>query len=204
MNIPNKGRISLLVLFSLGALFFSGCAPAVKQIKELVAFSKCQFRMVSVEKTTLAAFALQGGQIIDIEPYTLMNLQQAYTAGSLPLQFTLNLEVKNPNAFPAGMNRMDWILLLDNNQVASGMLEPSMEIPPNNGTKTFPLVVSFDLVKALSGKTLDSMVNLAMNIAGKGTWPSQVTFQVKPGILIEGQMLEYPGYVTVSQDFPAQ
>jgi len=64
--------------------------------------------------------------------------------------------------------------------------------------------VSLDLAKLLSGETLDPMINLALNVAGEGTKPTKVTLKIKPSILIEGQELEYPGYVTVSQEFSAE
>ncbi len=174
----------------------------MKQINEMATFSKCQFRLASVEKVSLAGIGLQGTSINDLGLADLARLQEAFASGSLPLNFTLNLEVQNPNASPAGMSRMEWILLIDGNQLTTGTLEKAVVFAPNGGVGILPLDVNLDLEKALSGKTMDSMVNLAMNIAGEGSKPTKLTLQVKPSMTISGQALEYPGYVTVTHEFP--
>jgi hypothetical protein len=130
-----------------------------------------------------------------------LTLQSDFSSGILPLQFTLNLEAKNPNSSQAGMSRMEWILFIDGNQMTQGVLEKEVDIPGNGGIGTFPLVMNLDLFKVLSGKALDSMINLGLNIAGEGTKPTHVTLQVKPSINVGGQTIDYPGYVTVSKDF---
>ncbi len=172
----------------------------------MATLTQCQFRLASVDQVSLAGIALQGGmKASDIGPMDLLNLRSAFTSNSLPLQFTVNVEAKNPNSSPAGMNRMEWVLFIDGNRMTSGVLEKQVQIPANGGLGNFPLVMEVNLMDAFSGKTFNSMVNLALNIAGEGTQPSHVTLQVKPSIRVGDQSLDYPGYVTVSRDFgPAQ
>jgi hypothetical protein len=168
-------------------------------------FSKCQFRLASVEGVTVADIPMQGvTKISDINVMDLLKLKGALSGGALPLHLTLNLEVKNPNSSPAGMNKFEWLLYMDDNQLTSGILEKRVEIGPNGAVGTVPLAVELDLRKVLSGKTLDSMLNLAMNIAGEGTKPTRLTVKMKPSILVANQELEYPDYVTVSHDFTAE
>lgn len=194
-------RSALAALFFLPLLPFSGCAT-LQQLSQMANLSQCQFRLASVEQTSLAGIPLQGvNGPANLGPLDLLKLQSAFASGTLPLQCTLNLEARNPNGSPAGMSRMEWVLFMDGNRLTSGVLEKQVEIAPNGGTGAFPLGVSLDLLQVLSGKTLDSMVNLASNIAGEGTRPTRITLQVKPSITVGGQTVDYPGYVTVSHDF---
>lgn len=168
--------------------------------------TQCQFRLASVDQVSLSGIPLQGTMSLsDIDPMDLLKLRAAFTSNSLPLQFTVNVEAKNPNNSPAGMSRMEWILFIDGNRMTSGMLEKPVQIPGGGGTGDFPLVMNLNLLESLSGKTFNSMVNLALNIAGEGAKPTHVTLQVKPSIMVGSQSLDYPDYITVNRDFgPAQ
>lgn len=172
----------------------------------MATLTQCQFRLASVDRVSLSGIPLEGVMSpSDIDPMDLLKLHSAFTSHSLPLQFTVNVEAKNPNSSPAGMSRMEWILFIDGNRMTSGVLEQQVTIPANGGTGDFPLVMSLNLLDTLSGKTFNSMVNLALNIAGEGTKPTHVTLQVKPSIMVGSQSLDYPDYITVNRDFgPAQ
>lgn len=195
-----RPRLLMLLLF---AFAFTGCAEVMDQIDKMANFAKCQFRLASVENTALAGIPLQSANLSDISPLNLIKLQTVFTSGTLPLGFTLNLEVKNPNSSAAGMNKVEWILLMDNNQLTSGALAKAVDIPAN-GVGNLPMDISLDLRKTLSGKTLDSMINLALNVAGEGNKPSKLTLQLKPSIQVSGQTIDYPDYITVSHEFTSK
>jgi hypothetical protein len=204
MNDPRKRWTPLGFFLSLSLLTLGGCA-ALKQFAEMNSFSKCQFRLASVEGTTLADVPIQGiKKISDINLMDMVKLRGVFSGGALPVHFILNLEVKNPNSSSAGMNKFQWLLYMDDTHLTSGLLEKRVEIGPNGAVGNVPLAVTLDLRKVLSGKTLDSMMNLALNIAGEGTKPTRLTIKIKPSILVAGQELEYPDYVTVSHEFTAE
>jgi len=197
------GKRGISALFFLGIFILSGCATVMDQVGQMVTFAQCQFRLASVAQTTLAGVPLQGGKVSDISLVNLAKLQSAFSKGTLPLEFTVNMEVRNPNSSKAGMSRMAWNLLVDGTQLTSGLLEKAVEIGPSK-TGALPMAVSLDLKKVLSGKSLDSMINLALGVAGEGTEPSKMTLQVKPSMTVAGQVLIYPGYVNVTHEFPAK
>ena len=195
----------LLILpfsFLAAVLILPGCAGVMQQVSEMLALTKCQFRLASVSDVQLAGIPLQGDNV-RIGPANLLRLQGALTRGALPLGLTVNVEAKNPNTTQAGMSRMEWIMLMDGNEITRGVLEKSVVIAPNNGVGNFPLEVEVDLKTLLSGKPLDSMVNLAKNIAGEGDRPTRLTLKVKPSIRVGEQMIPYPDYVTVTHEFKA-
>lgn len=196
-----SSAVAPILSLVLSALLFSGCAAVAEQISAMANLTRCQFRLASVEKTALAGIPLQGTKVSDINLLDLARLKSSFSAGSLPLRFTVNMEVKNPNTSKAGLHRMEWTALLDGETMTSGVLEKSVEIAPDNGVGNLPLEVALDLKKTFSGRTLDSLLNLAMNVAGEGTKPTRLTFQVKPSMTVAGQTLVYPGFVTVNHEF---
>ncbi|MEK7767399.1 MAG: hypothetical protein AAB368_14310, partial [bacterium] len=187
-----------LILAAGLALAATGCG-VVEQIQQLKAFSRCEFRLASVQDTALAGFAIQGKTSLkDFSPLDAFKVQAALRRKELPLAFTLNVEAKNPNDQPAAMNKLAWILLVDGTELTSGLLDRRVEVGANGGVSTVPLTVAVDLRQVLSGKALDSMLTLAFNVAGLGAHPTRITLQAKPTVLVAGQPVEYPGYLSVS------
>jgi len=183
------------------ALLASGCS-FLDQFSQMRTFAHCKFRLAGVEQVRLAGVSIQGKT--SIKQFGIMDgikLTAALKGGALPLSFILNVEVQNPNAETAGMNRMAWILLIDGREMVRGQLDRHIEIAPNGGVTPLPLEIAVDLRQALSGQSGDSMLNLAFNVAGEGTHPTHVTLQVKPSILIAGQSVDFPDYITVSTEF---
>ncbi len=198
---PQRTRYSAVGLL-LGALCLVGCAGVAQQVGQMAALAQCQFRLASVTDTTLAGVRLQGAS--NLSAAQMLKATATYASGTLPLGFTVQVQAKNPNPSPAGMNRLEWILLIDDEPMTEGVMERTVTIPANDGVGTFDLAMALDLKKTLSGKSLDSMVALARAIAGEGDKPSRVTLKVKPAILVGTYVLRYPGYVTVTHEFPAR
>lgn len=200
--IPVKRRaVRILPILALG-LLAGGCASVMEQIEGMMNLTKCEFRMVSVKGVNLAGIPIKEGlSVSDLGLVDLAKLQGAFAKGTLPLGLTLNLEARNPNPSKASMNRMAWRLSMDGNELTTGTLEKEVTVPPDGGVGAIPLVMEMDLRQVLSGKSFDSMVNLALNLAGEGSKPTRVGLKVKPSIQVAGRTLDYPGYVTLTRDF---
>jgi len=177
-----------------------------KQIDKMSTFSKCEFRLLSLVDAKLAGVDVQNVKSIsDINMINMTQLSAAYAKGALPLDFTLNVEVKNPNPKPAGMTMLDWILLIDNKEMLNGVLKQRVDIAPNGGTAVLPVKMSMDLRKVIQSGQLQEVINIAFNLAGASNKPSQkVRLKVKPTINVGGIAIKYPGYFTVSDTFTAQ
>jgi len=61
-----------------------------------------------------------------------------------------------------------------------------------------PITISFDLKKAMSGKSLDAIKNLAFNFAGIGNASSNVTLKLKPSFMVNGSPISTPDYIPIS------
>ena len=184
---------------------FAGC-DILEQVTQVANLTKCEFRLKTVDQLKLAGVDIQ--HIDQFSDLKLMDAARITTAiasgGSLPLTFNLNVEAKNPNGSIAGMNRLDWILFIDDIQMVSGVNEDRIQIPGNGGTAVLPLSIAVNLKEALKGKSGDAIANFGMNLAGTGNRPTRITLKAKPTIMVGNQSIAYPGYLTIQNEFTSK
>lgn len=179
----------------------AGCG-LLAQVQQLATFTQCQFRLSSVTNTALAGVTIQDKHTIkDLSAFDAIRLAAALRGGTIPLSFTVNVEGRNPNAQPAAMNALAWIFLVDDREMTRGNVDRRIEIAANGGTAVVPVEVAVDLRTVLRGDSLESMKNLAFNIAGQGAHSTRITVKLKPSILVLGQSIVSPDYFTVSTEF---
>jgi len=192
-------------LFFSGIVFVAVSCSVVQQGQQMAALAKCEFRIQSVTNLRLAGINVQ--EIKSISDLNIMDAQQLLrsVAGStFPLNFTLNIEARNPNSSVAGMNQLAWILFIDDIQMTSGSVNQKVTIPGNNSTAVIPVQMNLDLKQILKGKSLDAIVNFGLNLAGAGNRPTRFTIKLKPTIMIGKNPVVYPGYITVKTEFVSQ
>ena len=178
---------------------------ACKQLKELANFAKCEFKIKSIENINLAGINVQQVKSIsDIGVLDAAKLMAAVTQNNFPLQFTLNVDVKNPNPAQASLNKLDWILIIDDIELLQGTTQNRIQIAPNGGITNYPLAFNFNLKEVLKQKTGQSLINFGMNLAGVGNQPSRVTLKAKPYINIGNIQIPYPGYITIKNEFTSK
>ena len=171
-------------------------------LKEIATLEKCEFRVTTLENPTLA-----GVDVSDINSFgdfgfaDMGILTASIMKGVLPLDFTLNIEARNPNPATAAMNRLEYIALIDDVQIASGALDKRIEIPSSGGIATIPLRLTTDLIEILKKDSRQALVNFGLNLADAGNRPTRVSIKVKPTILVGGIEIVYPGYFDVHYDF---
>ncbi|MEI8203987.1 MAG: hypothetical protein WCH34_13285 [Bacteroidota bacterium] len=128
----------------------------------------------------------------------------SFASGKLPLSLMLNIDVKNPNSSPAALNKFEWIFLIDQTELIDGMVNQRVQVEPNGGVSTIPLLITVDLKKVLSSQSANSLINLALNLVDASDKPSRLSLKLKPSIMIGSYSLSYPGYITIKKDFTSQ
>lgn len=192
-------KINLILLITL----LTSCS-VVQQTTEMKNFGRCDFRIESARNMKLGGINIQGKDAVsDLSIYEITKIGTVIAGGTLPLTFDLNIEVKNPNPVMAAMNKLDWILLIDDIEMSRGLLNQRIEVPAGS-LANFPVFINLDLMKSLNGKSGDALINFAMNLAGTSSRPSRIKLKAKPTIMIGTTPVEYPGYITIRTDFGGQ
>ena len=193
-------KLTIFLLLA-GSSFLNSCS-FVQQAQQIANLINCDFRLNSVQNLTLAGVNVQNIQSLSsLNVVDVSKLSTAALRGGLPLDFTLNLDIRNPNKNSAGMTQLDWILLIDGIEITHGLLNQKVNIPGNNTTTMVPMHMNVDLKKVLSNKSGDAIINFAMNLAGAGNKPTRFTLKAKPTILIGNYPLTYPNYLDINTNF---
>lgn len=188
-----KALILMFVLVSL-----SGCAI----LNELTALTKCEFRFHSARDPRLAGIDVMTKHAFsDFSFLDGQALVSNIIRGSLPFSITANVEVKNPGPTMAAVNRIEWIAFIDDIRVSDGTIADRVEISPNGGTAMVPIHIKTDLFEYLEGDNPKTMLNFGLNLVDAGGQPTRLSLQIKPSVMIGGQMVTYPGYFTISHEF---
>ena len=186
------------VIAFLFVLFAATSCGVVQQIQQVTSFAQCDFKLNEVQDIRLAGISVQNKKgSADLNLMDGARLAAALTSSTLPLTFTLNMEAHNPNGQVAGLNRLEWILFIDDIEMLNGVNEDPITIP-SKGSTVIPLRMNIDLRKALSGKSGQSLLNFGFNLAGANGEPTRIKLKAKPTILVGKFPISYPGFITIT------
>jgi LEA14-like dessication related protein len=186
----------------IAAMMMTSSCSVLEQASELSSLSKCEFRLKNVQNPTLAGIEIS--KIDSADDLGLMDyarLTSAIASNNLPLSFLLNVESRNPNTKIAAMNRMNWILYVDDIEMTSGLVNQRVEIPPGGGSAIIPVNINVNLMEVLQGESGEALLNFGFNIAGSGERPTRILMKLKPTIYVGSNEIEYPGYINVKTEF---
>lgn len=189
------------LLVCVAVITIAGC----KSIRELKNLTKCQFRIGTVKGITLAGVNIQAvRRFSDLGLKDAAKVGAALASGNLPLNMTVNLEVKNPNKQLAAMNRLEWVAMVDQYDIINGIVSQRVEVAPDGGTATIPLNVSANLRSVLKTLGKTELLDFGMGMTDQSDRPTRVALKVKPTIMVGKHPLEYPGWFTVKREFASQ
>jgi LEA14-like dessication related protein len=187
-----------LLFFASAILLLNSCSV----FSELAAFSKCEFRLRSIQKPEICGINVS--QKSSWTDFTFMEGQAI--AGQvlqkkLPVEITVNVEARNPGTSLAAVNSIQWIAMIDDMQLAEGAVSQRVEVPPSGGTSIIPVRVQADLFDYLKGDNARSMLDFAMNLINAGDHSSELSLKIKPSVLIGRKEIPYPDYFTITKEF---
>ena len=194
-------KTRLFVILIIMGTFFNSC----RTMREAKSLSKCEFKLSSLEKPVLAGVKLyEIEKFSDLTMKDLGKVTSSFAKGELPLEFLLNLEVKNPNKKKAAVNRIEWKAWIDDVEICQGQIDERVEVEPLGGTSIIPLNIKTDLTESLSGESAIVLVNFALNLADASNYPTRVTLHIKPTISFGKKMITYPGFIKVNREFSSE
>lgn len=192
-----------LVLMMAVVLLISSC-DILRQIEEMQALSRCEFRIHSVADIHLAGINVSQMQdISDVRPLDIMLLTNALLSNQLPLSFDLNLQVKNPNDQIASLNRLEWILFIDDMQMLEGTINERF-VTGAGETTMLPVQIGFNLAEMLQGENADKIIDFGLGLAEDSGKTSRVMVKLKPSVMVGQRSIMYPGWIEVRNEFTAQ
>ncbi|MCD8043399.1 MAG: LEA type 2 family protein [Tannerellaceae bacterium] len=190
-------RAKSFILFLLISFFIlQGCGTSKQEdYSNLVT---CTYAARSLSKPTLAGKDLSKG--INFVVVSDVAAILAGNTSSVPFDFTVNINVRNPNQRKMIVNEIEYILRVDNIHLASGTYTKPLTIQGGK-TKQLPLEVSIELVNLLRSNSAGTVQNMVKNLMGSGNRRSNVTLQIKPSYRVGKEIIESPRTIPLSFSF---
>jgi LEA14-like dessication related protein len=175
----------------------TGC-DAVKQLQSAYNLKYCEYKYHSVSNLKLSGMTLSGG-ISALDAIKLLAILNG-TASSIPLDFTLNIDVYNPNPSQAAFCALSYIIEIDNIEFTNGYLEHAFSVASGE-TKQLPVRIGTDLAKLATTHSKDAIVRIIRNFIGLGNEETKVTVRLKPSFDTGGSVIVSPVYFPVNFSF---
>lgn len=202
MNKSNSIRLLLTACVAVSAMSCS----AIKDISNaLASMQKMQFKLANISNMKLAGVDVT--KVSDPARLSIadgLSLANAFTRGSLPSSFTLNVEARNPNNGTGGartttltLNDLDWRLLIDDVRTVGGNLERPINVPGTESSTMIPLAVNIDFAQFFKDKGYNGVVNLALALGGVNGSTSRVKLDALPTVGTPFGELSYPSRITI-------
>ncbi|MFT4072445.1 MAG: hypothetical protein QM654_11080 [Dysgonamonadaceae bacterium] len=187
------------ILFSMLAIIIltSSCNVA-QQAVGAYNMTKCEYSYNSIDNLTVSGVNLSQS----LSPASILKLTALLTGNpsTLPLNMTLNINIKNPNTTAALLNGLSYIVSIDDIQFTTGQLDHSLNIA-SGASSVLPVKIGVDMATLMKNNSKDAIVNIAKNLAGISGNKSKVTLQLKPTFLIGSMPVTSPTYYPVSFSF---
>lgn len=186
------------------ALFAMSSCDLLQQAEGARMLSNCEFKIQNLSDVRLAGVDVSGiSNVSEINTLDVLAITNALLSNNLPLTFNLNLLVKNPNQQPASMNRLDWILFIDDMQMLDGSVNERFVAEPQ-GVGLLPVKINFNLSEVLKGETKDKIINTAIGLVDGSGQSARVMIKLKPSIMVGQHTLMYPKWLEVKHEFTAK
>ncbi|GAB6008346.1 LEA type 2 family protein [Dysgonomonas reticulitermitis] len=189
-----KKFFTLLVI----ALVLAGCSNLQQGLSGTYNMINCEYSYKSISGMSVSGMNLSNGLSITSIPKVTSILTGSAT--SIPLNFTLNLNIKNPNQSAAMLNGLQYVVSIDDIQFTTGAVNQALNIAAGQ-TQTLPLSIGVDLATLMKNNSKDAVLNIAKNLVGIGSQKSNVSVQLKPTFMIGTVPVTSPIYIPVSFSF---
>jgi LEA14-like dessication related protein len=115
------------------------------------------------------------------------------------MSLTVNVNATNPNSTNAEIEGLEWALDLENKTLFTGNVANRVSIPANGGKTLIPLSFQFDIMDVLKGESKDNILSFVQGVLDVGNASSKVSFKIKPSVMVGGQKISAPGFITLSK-----
>jgi len=192
------------ILLCILAISIFGCGIN-KQAQQIKALENCTYKIKNVNQITLAGSDL--GRLINQQDFNLASLPGVALGllrKDIPLRANLNLEITNPSGNLAAINQFEYKILVNNTDLAEGIVNQAVSIPQGQ-TVTVPVQMSSNIYGLISnGNVLNDIVKAAQKGAKSDDKLGLLTIKIKPTIMIGNTPVKYPGYITINKDISSK
>lgn len=192
-------------LYSLLIIGVCGCGIN-KQAQQMKALEKCTYRITSADEITVGGADVKklfDGQ--DLNLASLPGIAFGLLRQDVPLKARLNLEVKNPSGDIASINQFEYKILINNADLAEGVVNQEVVVPAGQST-VVPVNMVVNLYPFVSNKKVMNEVSefLKAGKTGSAEKKGLLTLKIRPSIKVGNSLVKYPGFITIDKEISSK
>ncbi|GAB3749081.1 hypothetical protein GCM10028817_08570 [Spirosoma pomorum] len=187
------------------SLLLSQCGVN-RQVQQAKQLSKSRYAVRSADNVTVAGYDVREfrdiQKIEDVNPLKYPRIAAGLLERNVPFGANINLEIVNPTNDTAAINQFDYRLLLDGNELAMGIVDRRVAVPPGGGKVVVPIPVNANVYGLVtSSNTRRAFIDLVRSLAGGDqTSPSRITLKIRPTLMLGKKEVKYPGYIDIDKE----
>ena len=194
-----------IVLFSLLVVAVYGCGIN-KQAQQIKALEKCTYKITSADEITVGGTDVKKlfeGQEINLA--SLPGLAFGLLRQDVPLKARLNLEVKNPSGDDAAINQFEYKILINNADLAEGVVNQEVNVPAGQST-VVPVNMVVNLYPFVSNSKVMGQIAEFMKAGKNGGAEKKglLTLKIRPSIKVGNSLVKYPGFITIDKEISSK
>lgn len=196
-----KSKI-LLFLFTI-SIFGCGINRQAQQIKAL---EDCTYKISNVQQVSIAGTDIK--KLMDQQSFSLTSLPGVALGllrKDIPLSANLNLEITNPSANLAAINQFEYKILVNNTDLAEGIVNQNVSIGQGQ-TVTVPVKLTSNIYSLIAnGNVFNDIIKAAQKgSSSKDEKLGLLTIKIKPTFMLGNTPVKYPGYITINKDISSK
>ena len=188
--------ITLLTVFGCGVN---------KQAQQIAALEKCTYKLVSAEQVTIGGTNITN--LVNLENLniaSLPGLALGLLTQDVPLKAKLNLEIKNPTTTAAAINDFEYKVLVNNQELATGLVNQLVDVQPG-GTTVVPVDVNLNAYRFISNKkVMQELATFFQSRTDSVERKGLLTLKIRPSIKVAGALVKYPGFFTIDKEISSK
>ncbi len=188
------------LFFCLLTITIFGCGIN-KQAQQIKALEACTYKIKNVNSITLAGTDLS--KLLNQQDFNIASLPGVALGllrKDIPLRANLNLEITNPSTNLAAINQFEYKILVNNTDLAEGIVNQPVSIPQGQ-TVMVPVQMGSNIYGLISsGNVLSDIIKAAQKGAKNDDKLGLLTIKIKPTFMIGNTPVKYPGYITINKD----
>lgn len=189
-----------IIIICLLAVGLTSCGIN-KQAQQIKALEQCDYKIKDIDQITIAGTDIR--RLVTDQSINLVNLPAlalGFLRQDIPLRANLKLEIINPSNSLAAINNFDYIILVNKQELVNGTVDQRVSIEPGQ-TNTVPLQLNANIYQFLSNqKILEEVTEFLTSAKSGKETKGLVSIKIKPSIMVGGNLVKYPGYITIDKE----
>jgi len=192
-----KNILLLLIVFTLSACSIQ---------KFLNQLPNLEYSLKSVDNVEMVGIPIMSkSKLSDFSFTEGLKIGQAAIEGKLPINFNLNVAVKNKSSERGekgsdgiSIKSFPWTLYLDGKKTITGNISNPIAIPDGGKTGVIKISAGLDLMEFLKNNSFNEAVNFALSTFGGGKkWGKSIAVKARPVISTSFGDIEWPEEIKI-------